>query len=66
VGKEPVEYFYLEEPNIPESYFPVKVYGIYDRITVEKNKLDRLKEDIIKILSETEKFGIYVDAVLDD
>lgn len=62
-GKEPVEYFYLEEPNVPENYFPVKIYGIYDRITVEKNKLDRLKEDVIKILSETEKFGIYVDAV---
>jgi hypothetical protein len=30
-------------------------------VTVEKNKLDRLKEDIIKILSETEKFGIFVD-----
>lgn len=60
-GKEPVEYFYLEDPNVPKDYFPIKVYGIYDRVTVEKSKLDRLKEDIIKILSETEKFGIFVD-----
>lgn len=64
--KETVEYFYLEDPNIPENYFPIKIFGIYDRITVETNKLDRLKEDIIKILSETEKFGIYVDEIVDD
>jgi excinuclease UvrABC ATPase subunit len=35
-------------------------------VTVEKSKLDRLKEDIIKILSETEKFGIFVDINGDD
>jgi hypothetical protein len=35
---------------VPKDYFPIKVYGIYDRITVENNKIDRLKEDIIKIL----------------
>lgn len=64
--KEPIEYFYLEDPNVPKDYFPIKVYGIYDRVTVEKNKLDRLKEDIIKILSETEKFGIFVDINEDD
>jgi len=62
-AKEPVEYFYLEEPNVPKDYFPLKVYGIYDRITVEKSKLDRLKEDVIKILWETEKFGVYIDWV---
>ncbi len=61
--KEPVEYFYLEDPNVPKDYFPLKVYGIYDRITVENSKIDRLKEDIIKILWETEKFGVYVDQV---
>jgi len=60
-SKEPVEYFYLEDPNVPKDYFPIKVYGIYDRITVENNKIDRLKEDIIKILWETEKFWVYVD-----
>ncbi len=59
--KEPVEYFYLEDPNVPENYFPINIYGIYDRITVEKNKMDRLKDDVIKILSESEKFGIYID-----
>jgi excinuclease ABC subunit A len=62
-SKEPVEYFYLEEPNVPKDYFPIKIYGIYDRVTVEKSKLDRLKEDIIKILWETEKFGVYIDWV---
>jgi len=59
--KDPVEYFYLEEPSVPKDYFPVKVYGIYDRITVQSDKLDRVKEDVIKILGETEKFGVYVD-----
>jgi len=59
--KDPVEYFYLEEPSVPKDYFPVKVYGIYDRITVQVDKLDRVKEDVIKILGETEKFGVYVD-----
>ncbi|MCK9467264.1 MAG: excinuclease ABC subunit UvrA [Candidatus Absconditabacterales bacterium] len=60
-NKDPVEYFYLEDPNVPKDYFPLKLYGIYDRITVEPSKIDRLKEDVIKILGETEKFGIYVD-----
>lgn len=57
---EPIEYFYLEDPNIPESYFPLKSYGIFDRISLEESKWGRLKEDIIKILSETKKFGVYV------
>lgn len=61
--KEPVEYFYLEDPNVPENYFPINIYGIYDRITVEKNKIDRLKEDVIKILLESEKFWVFVDEV---
>ncbi|HOG14968.1 MAG TPA: excinuclease ABC subunit UvrA [Candidatus Absconditabacterales bacterium] len=62
-NKDPVEYFYLEDPNVPKDYFPLKVYGIYDRITVESSKIDRLKEDVIKILGETEKFGLYIDDV---
>mgnify|MGYP002682247003 FL=1 len=62
-NKDPVEYFYLEDPNVPKDYFPLKVYGIYDRITVESSKIDRLKEDVIKILWETEKFGLYIDDV---
>jgi len=53
-----VEYFYLEQPNIPEKYFPIKVYGIYDRLTVEESKMSRLKEDIIKILANVKKFGV--------
>lgn len=57
---DPIEYFYLETPNIPAEYFPVNIYGIYDRVTVEENKLWRLKEDIIKILGEFKKFGIYI------
>ena len=64
--KEPIEYFYLEEPNVPDNYFPVRIFGIFDRITVEEAKLGRLKEDIIKILSTEKKFGIYqVDAPVD-
>ena len=54
-----IEYFYLESPHIPEKFFPVKLYGIYDRVTIEEAKMGRLKEDIIKILSLTKKFGIY-------
>ncbi len=58
---DPIEFFYLEEPNIDEKLLPLKIYGIYDRITIEKDKLDRLKEDCIKILAETSKFGVYVE-----
>lgn len=54
-----IEYFYLESPHIPEKFFPIKVYGIFDRVTIEETKVGRLKEDIIKILSLTKKFGIY-------
>ncbi len=57
---EPIEYFYLETPNVPAEYFPLNTYGIYDRVTVESEKLWRLKEDIIKILGEFKKFGIYI------
>lgn len=57
---DPIEYFYLEDPNIPKDYFPIKTYGIYDRITLEEKKINRLKEDIIKILWETEKFGVFI------
>ena len=56
---DPIEYFYLEDPNIPENYFPINSFGIYDRITLEETKRVRLKEDIIKILSEAKKFGVY-------
>jgi len=56
---DPIEYFYLETPNVPAEYFPLNTYGIYDRVTVENEKLGRLKEDIIKILWEFKKFGIY-------
>jgi hypothetical protein len=59
-GLSPIEYFYLEEPSIPEKYFPLNVYGIYDRITIEEEKIPRLKEDIIKILGESKKFGVWV------
>ncbi len=55
---EPIEYFYLEEPSIPTDYFPVQIYGIYDRITIEESRLWRLQEDIVKILAESPKFGV--------
>jgi excinuclease ABC subunit A len=54
-----VEYFYLESPRIPEKFFPVRVYGIFDRVTIDDEKLGRIREDIIKILSMTKKFGVY-------
>ncbi len=54
-----IEYFYLESPHIPEKFFPIKIYGIFDRVTIEESKIGRLKEDIIKILSLTKKFGVY-------
>lgn len=59
ISLEPIEYFYLETPNVPAEYFPLNTFGIYDRVTVEDKKLGRLKEDIIKILAEFKKFGIY-------
>ncbi len=60
-NKEPVEYFYLEAPSIPKDYFPVNIYGIFDRVTVDDVKSWRLKEDIIKILAEVKKFGVRVE-----
>lgn len=59
--EEAIEYFYLEEPNIPEKYYPLKVYGIYDRVTIEDKKIPRLKEDIIKILIEAPKFWLWIE-----
>jgi excinuclease ABC subunit A len=63
---EAVEYFYLETPNIPAKNFPIKVYGIFDRITIEQEKRWRIKEDIIKILAEVKKFGVYVPVQQDE
>jgi excinuclease UvrABC ATPase subunit len=57
-----IEYFYLESPSVPKEYFPVSFYGIYDRMTVEEQKFERLKEDIIKILAEVKKFGIWIES----
>lgn len=57
---EPIEYFYLETPKVPEKYFPLNIHWIFDRVTVEESKMYRLKDDIIKILSETKKFWVYV------
>ncbi|MBP6086146.1 hypothetical protein KA478_02975 [Patescibacteria group bacterium] len=51
-----IEYFYLESPRIPEKFFPLRVYGIFDRVTIDDEKLHRIKEDIIKILAMTKKF----------
>lgn len=59
---DPTEFFYLETPNIAQKYFPLSVYGIYDRVTIEDKRMARLKEDVIKILTEVPKFGIYVES----
>lgn len=56
--QELVEYFYLEDPKIPEWLFPVKVYGIFDRVTINQSSLHRLKDDVIKMLVRAEKFGV--------
>ncbi len=55
-----VEYFYLEEPNIPDSFLPAKIFGIFDRVTIDQSTLRRLKDDVIKMLSRAEKFGVFV------
>lgn len=55
---ERVEYFYLEDPNVPKEYFPVKLYGIFDRVTINNSTIKRLKDDVIKMLGRSEKFGI--------
>lgn len=51
-----IEYFYLESPNIPEQYFPIASFGIFDRVTVNNKNEGRLREDMIKILEESKKF----------
>lgn len=56
-----VEYFYLESPMIPDKFFPIKVYGIYDRITINTENRDRIKEDMVRLLNEWNKFGVYMD-----
>jgi excinuclease UvrABC ATPase subunit len=56
--KNLVEYFYLEEPSLPHDAFPVQVFGIFDRIQITEQTLSRLREDSIKMLSRTEKFGV--------
>lgn len=60
-----IEYFYLESPNIPEKFYPITVYGIFDRITLSEDNFDRLKEDIIKMLNEHNKFGLYHNSGFD-
>jgi len=57
----PIEFFYLENPKIPENYFPIKLYAIFDRVTVEDTRKARMREDIIRILWEEKKFGIWLD-----
>lgn len=54
-----IEYFYLEDPKLKEEHFPLKIYWIYDRVTIQEKKLLRLKEDIIKILWKWKKFWVY-------
>jgi len=58
-----IEYFYLETPQVPDELFPVRVSGVFDRVTVGQSVHRRLKDDIIKMLSRTEKFWVkrYID-----
>ena len=48
---------------MPDELFPVRVSGVFDRVTVGQSVHRRLKDDIIKMLSRTEKFGVkrYID-----
>ncbi|USN55634.1 MAG: hypothetical protein H6765_03440 [Candidatus Peribacteria bacterium] len=55
---ELVEYFYLEDPKIPKEMFSVKLYGIFDRVTINQSTLNRLKDDTIKMLARADKFGV--------
>lgn len=57
---ETVEYFYLEDPKIPKKHFPIRLYGIFDRVTINASTSRRLKDDIIKMLWKSEKFGVMV------
>lgn len=57
---ERIEYFYLEDPQVPQDMLPVKVYGIFDRVTINLSTKRRLKDDIIKMLWRSEKFGVFV------
>lgn len=59
VNNQRIEYFYLEDPTIPDKYDYFKIYGIYDRVTMQESNIKRLKEDIIKILAQTNKFWVY-------
>lgn len=38
----------------------MKVSGVFDRVTVGQSVYRRLKDDVIKMLSRTEKFGVKV------
>lgn len=51
-----IEYFYLDEPNI--DFYPLDLYLVYDKLTLVDEKIDRLKDDIIKLLTENNKFWI--------
>ena len=65
-GTETVEYFYLEDPKIPKKHFPIRLYGIFDRVTINDSTSRRLKDDIIKMLWRAEKFGVMVQDGDDD
>ncbi|UFX83003.1 excinuclease ABC subunit UvrA [Candidatus Absconditicoccus praedator] len=56
-----VEYFYMEDPKITKEYFPVRIYGVFDRITLSSDKFNRLKEDVVKVLGDNKKVGVYFD-----
>lgn len=51
-------YFYLEDPSFNESNLPVKLYWIYDKITVNQSNKNRIQENLIKLFTFNDK--IYV------
>ena len=52
-------YFYLEEPSFNKENLPVDLYGIYDKIIVNKSNKYRLQEDLIKMFSLYDKIYIW-------
>ncbi len=54
-----IEYFYLEDPNIPIENFPVNIYWIYDRFVINDKNKSRAKDAIVRILLEGKKLWVF-------
>ena len=43
---------------VQDHLYPVIVYGVFDRVTINNSTMKRLKDDVIKMLSRSDKFGV--------